>query len=79
MRQVTPQLTSTPTAVHIGRMVDANLSNWATGAMIELARADQAGIDTCPLLSIGLSILRARREVRAGIREIHVEEWRARR
>ncbi len=67
------------TAVRIGRLVESNLTNWAEGTMAELVRADQAGDDTAPLLTIGLAMLRARRVVREGIHDIELQGWEARR
>jgi hypothetical protein len=69
----------TATAVRIGRLVENNLTNWATGTMAELVRADQCGDDTGPLLSIGLAVLRARQSVRAGIHDVELQRWGARR
>jgi hypothetical protein len=66
------------TAVRIGRLVENNLTNWATAAMRELALADHAGDDTAPLLTMGLAVLRARQDVRDGIRDVERQRWEAR-
>ena len=68
-----------PTAVRIGRLVESNLTNWATATMAEMARADRAGGDTGHLLTIGLAVLRARHAVRVGIHDVELQSWEARR
>lgn len=67
------------TATRLGRLVEANLTNWATGAMAELSRADRNGENTEPLLTLGLAILRARQSVRVGIHDVERQRWEARR
>lgn len=66
------------TAANIGRLVEKNLTNFATATMAELSQADRAGGDTAPLLSMGLAVLRARQDVRDGIRRVELQQWGAR-
>jgi hypothetical protein len=58
-----------PIAVQLGRWVENNLTAFATQAMREISRpenADQQG----EILTAGISILKARQDVRAGLRTI---------
>lgn len=64
-------------AARIGRLVESNLTNYATATLAELSRADRAGDDTSPLLTMGLAILRARQSMRDGIRRIERQRWEA--
>jgi hypothetical protein len=56
-----------PIAVQLGRWVENNLTAFATQAMISRPEnADQQG----EILTAGISILKARQDVRAGLRTI---------